>query len=685
MRFVEFCEALAVELTPAQRVLCLVAFDGLEPRDLQGDDRELARELFGDVEVIPPIARMVLAVVAGARSGKTYLGALRLVHLAITVPLTMLAPGEQAAAIIVAPDLRLARQAMRFALGAMQSSPDLVGLIDNETLDSFQIRRHDGRVVSVECLPATRGGSAVRGRSLVAALLDEFCFFRDSDAVVNDASVYEAVSPRVVTGGQCVIVSTAWAEAGLLHKFWVEQFGKPGSVVVGHAPTVLMRPDQAERVALEYERDPVNAAREYGAEFIGLGAGAYFDGVSIAACVDPHHVVPLAPAASAHVVAAADFAFTSDHSAIVILRVVDGRAIVADWLEIKPGKGAPLKPSAVCAEFATLCYRHGVEALVADHHAKEAVREHLNSAGIRYQESEGGNAGKLRAYSRAQAMLREQRVKLPSLPRLITQLKEVTIRPLAGGGLQISHARRSAKGHGDLSAALVLALAAAAPHCKGRSAAGRSWRAGAVGKRRLEASTGVRETDVPHGIDRLRELPGGRVGVVSAREIQRRTVWGNFRGFLRKGTERLADFELRPIQGVEPVDWFDPTTTIPNPRFDYSKPVGPNNPATITVMSRLNAETGHPHRNYQAKVGSGVVVKATVDGVEGEIDANLDGRLFKHWFAEFLSGASTGVSAAPGISSVASFVPNKAGNYLLVFHRAEGGSVGIPIDVVALE
>lgn len=147
----------------------------------------------------------------------------------------------------------------------------------------------------------------------------------------------------------------------------------------------------------------------------------------------------------------------------------------------------------------------------------------------------------------------------------------------------------------------------------------------------------------------------------------------------------MADFELRPIQGVEPVDWFDPTTTIPNPRFDYSKPVGPNNPATITVMSRLNAETGHPHRNYQAKVGSGVVVKATVDQVEGEIDANLDGRLFKHWFAEFPSGASTGVSAAPGISSVASFVPNKAGNYLLVFHRAEGGSVGIPIDVVAPE
>jgi hypothetical protein len=527
MRFIEFCAALNVELTPAQRVLCLVAFDGVEPRDLEGEDRELARELFGDVDVLPPIARMVLAVVAGARGGKTYLGALRLVHLAITVPLGMLAPGEQAAAIIVAPDLRLARQGLRYALGAMQSSPDLVGLIENETLDSFQIRRHDGRVVSVECLPATRGGSAVRGRSLVAALLDEFCFFRDADSVVNDATVFEAVSPRVVTGGQCVIVSTAWAEAGLLFKLFTEQHGKPSNVMVAHAPTVLMRPDQTERVEAEYERDPVNAAREFGAVFIGTGAGAFFDSASIKASVEVGRVAPLPPEPSSRCFASADFAFTSDHSAICIIRVTGSLAELVDWLELQPKKGAPLKPSQVCAEFATLCHRHGVDALIADGHNKEAVREHLGACGIRFQEAEGGNAGKVKAYGRAQAMLREGRVSLPNLPRLITQLKEVTVKPLAGGGLQISHARRSGKGHGDLSAALVLGLAAAAPHVKGKGnrTAATNWRAGAVGKTKSEAMRGFSERDVGHPIERLREMSGGRVGVVSAREIETRRVW----------------------------------------------------------------------------------------------------------------------------------------------------------------
>jgi hypothetical protein len=525
MKFIEFAEALAVELTPAQRVLCLVAFDGLEPRDLEGDERELARELFGDVETLPAIARMVLAVVAGARSGKSYLGALRLVHLAITVPLTMLAPGEQAAAIVVAPDLRLARQGLRFALGAMQSSADLVGLIENETHDSFQIRRHDGRVVSVECLPATRGGSAVRGRSLVAALLDEFCFFRDSDSIVNDAAIFEAVSPRIVTGGQAVVVSTAWAEAGLLFKLFTEQHGKPINVIVAHAPTALMRPSEAKRVAAEYERDPINAAREFGAEFIGTGAGAYFDGASVKASVEVGRVAPLSPDPTSRCFAAADFAFTSDHSAICIVRVTESMATLVDWLEIKPQKGAPLKPSQVCAEFATLCMRHGVDALIADHHSKEAVREHLSNCGIRFQEAEGGNAAKVKAYGRAQAMLREGRVSLPNLPRLITQLKEVTVRPLAGGGLQISHARRTGKGHGDLSAALVLALAASAPHCRGKRGA-RAWRAGGVGAMRLGAAEGFRERDAGHPIERLVELPGGRVGVASAREIRTAYTWG---------------------------------------------------------------------------------------------------------------------------------------------------------------
>ena len=72
---------------------------------------------------------------------------------------------------------------------------------------------------TLEALPATRGGSALRGRSLVGAVLDEAAFFRDEDYSVNDAEIYRAVAPRILPEGQTIIASTPWAEGvGLLQQ-----------------------------------------------------------------------------------------------------------------------------------------------------------------------------------------------------------------------------------------------------------------------------------------------------------------------------------------------------------------------------------------------------------------------------------------------------------------------------------
>jgi hypothetical protein len=123
--FVDFCErVLRVELTLGQRVLARVAFDGVEPAQLEGAERAKAAELLGPVEVVPPPARLVLAIVKGARIGGSYVfGGLHSLWRALTADLSTLAPGELAVALIVAPDLRLARQVLRYSLGAAESVP----------------------------------------------------------------------------------------------------------------------------------------------------------------------------------------------------------------------------------------------------------------------------------------------------------------------------------------------------------------------------------------------------------------------------------------------------------------------------------------------------------------------------------------------------------------------------------
>jgi hypothetical protein len=273
LSFVEFVTRLGVSLTPAQMTVALVAFDGIQPKHLPPEYRKIARKLFGDVDSIPASVLAIVVAVVGARSGKSYiLGGLRLLHLAWTIALNTLAPGEVATGLIVAPDLRLARQCLRFVIGALENSnltPDIVG----QAGDSVTIRRPDGRTVVIECLPATRGGSAVRGRSLVGAVLDECAFFRDSESVVNDVEVFTAVTPRILPGGQTILASTPWASVGLLHDLFRQNWGHPVNALAIHAPTSLMRDyDPAVMAIIERERsrDPQNAKREYDAEFTDL-------------------------------------------------------------------------------------------------------------------------------------------------------------------------------------------------------------------------------------------------------------------------------------------------------------------------------------------------------------------------------------------------------------------------------
>lgn len=455
--FVGFAAQCGVKLTPGQRVLCAVAFDGVEPRDLKGADRDLARLIFGSIDTLPPEARHVVVAVCGARAGKSrLLCALRLLHLALIVDLSTLAPGEVASGIIVAPDLRLARQTLRFALGAARSVPAIASLIFGETSDSFSIAREGGRSVVIECLPATRGGSALRGRSLVGAALDEGAFFRDESSVVNDVEVFKAVAPRVMPGGQIIIATTAWAEAGLAYELFTFNNGTPTTATAARAPTTLLRPDARTKsiVDRERQRDPENARREFDAEFMLAGTSFFFDSQAVDAAIG--ELPSGAPSAKA---GAIDLAFVSDSSTNVIVGRFGEVHAVIDLLELKPAKGKPLVTREVMEAFVARAKDHGLKRLAADSHYVRTAVEYAAEHNIGIDEVPGSM--KTEIYLAVREAINAKRLILPNEPRLIAQLKAIVSRPTPGGALQISSPRRAGAGHGDLVSALVLAVHAA--------------------------------------------------------------------------------------------------------------------------------------------------------------------------------------------------------------------------------
>ena len=466
--FSEFAaKVLRVALTPGQRVLCMVAFDGVQPASLEGEDREMARKIFGDVDLVPESARRIQTLLLGRGSGKTTIAAAFGLYQLLTGDVSACGPGDVPVVVVIAPDRRTAALSVRMALEMARAAPDVARLIQADGADGFTLRRHDGRLVGFEAFAASRGGSSVRGRSILSFLLDEAMFFRSDDAgafVVNDRDMYRALVPRLMRTGRGIFLSTPWPCETLMGEMFDKNFGAPVTALAARAPTLLMRSDDphlAAMIATERERDPETCSREFDCQTGTNGGNGFFDTVAIANAIDVQDL-PLAPVAHHPVAIGADFAFRSDSSALVVVRFDGTHYRVADMLELRPTKGAPLQPSAVVARFAEVAKRYGATRVIADGHYREAIREHLQEHSLYIQDAPEGLTGKLASYSRTRAVLHEGKARLPNNPRLLGQLRAITSRPTPGGGLTITSPRRAGAGHGDLVSAWVLAVHALA-------------------------------------------------------------------------------------------------------------------------------------------------------------------------------------------------------------------------------
>lgn len=468
MKFVDFCTGvLKVPLSPAQRVLALVAFDGVEPEALEGDERALAYTLFGQVETIPKAARSVLVAVLGARSGKSYVFiALYSLWRAVFADLSTLAPGEVGVALVVAPDMRLAQKVLSYVIGAVENEPHLQRSILSKSATALSLTRPDGRPVAIECLPATRGGSALRGRSLVSACIDESGFLLPEDGgyVVNDKEIFSAVAPRVLPGGLVVVASTPWVEEGLLYELFSKHFGAPRQALAAHGPTLTMLPTERNKESVQREREsnPDNALREFDAEFVSGGASKFFpaDLLESVFVSDIERRISLTDGTRAHV--SADLGLVQDASAFVAVHARSSSSFfVADLVELRPKPGAPLKLSRVVGIGCEFAERHGEQTIWGDHHVLEPAREHLVK-GFSLHPVRGGNEAKAQRWLATRQAMKEGRLQIPAeFLRLKAQFGDVHSKPLPGGGLQILQRRTQGGAHGDVASAAVLAIFAA--------------------------------------------------------------------------------------------------------------------------------------------------------------------------------------------------------------------------------
>lgn len=448
--------------SPLQRSIVRAA-DGRDVGD-DLDDAAIERHFGCERSRLGIVAPVLIVIVAGVRGGKSLLAACAAVKGCLTADLSRLKRHEVPRFAIIAPTVDNAQATFRLLTGAMLASPQLAKLVVGDpTADTLVMRRPDGRIVEIVVVAASRGAVTVRSRWLVGFVLDEVALFgsEPNGAVINAEELLRAAETRLVPGAQGWAISSPYGPTGLLYELYRTHFGKPGRVLVVHAPTRAMNPTfPAEQVEAIRAREPDTAAREYDAQWIDADS-AFLDGASVdrAMRAEP---LELPPVPGARYVAAWDAATRGNSWTLVIGRNLakNGEpprieiAVAKQWTG---SKAKPLDPDATIAEIAATMRLYGVREVACDSWSGDALGALAKRHGILVREwSKATRPDRVHEMYRGLAvLLAGGRIELPPHPVLRNDLKLVR-RKASGSGVRIELPKTADERHCDFAPSLVL-------------------------------------------------------------------------------------------------------------------------------------------------------------------------------------------------------------------------------------
>lgn len=229
-------------------------------------ERELFRRCTGRTR--PPAKKVGEAwIICGRRARKSAIAALLGVYEGAYRDLRgHLAPGERALIPIIAKNKKDARQLYAF-VRAILNQPGLKHLYaDAPTTELIQLTSD----CDIEIQACTL--MAARSRAIPCALNDELAFWPTSESATPDVDVLRGIRHGMANVPDPLMVglSSPYAEAGVLFEKFDANYGRDlDDILVWKADTLTMHDSPTIRafVAVEYEKDPVGAAAEIGANF----------------------------------------------------------------------------------------------------------------------------------------------------------------------------------------------------------------------------------------------------------------------------------------------------------------------------------------------------------------------------------------------------------------------------------
>ncbi len=391
-------------------------------------------------------------LVVGRRGGKSRIAALIAVFLACFRDYsTHLAPGERGVVMALAADRKQARVVFQYIAALLDRVPMLARLVEHRTAEAIALTNR----ITIEVHTASY--RAVRGYTVVAAILDEVAFWYGEESLNPDTEILTALRPAMATIPNALLlgISSPYARRGALWEAYRDHHGRDGDPVLAwQADTRAMNPSIPEAfIAAEYEKDAASAKAEYGAEF-RVDIEGFLTREMVEACVIPgRHELPPISGVHSYIAFVDPSGAAEDSMTLAICHEERGRRLVLDLIrERRP----PFSPEAVVQEFAVVLRSYRVATVHGDRYGGEWPRERFETHRILYKTADLPKSG---LYHELLPLLTSREVNLLDSPRLIAQLVGLERHTGRAGKDSIAPSRNQ---HDDLANAVAGALAVAA-------------------------------------------------------------------------------------------------------------------------------------------------------------------------------------------------------------------------------
>jgi len=406
---------------------------------LTEDERAIFKKFTGrDHEPGEPVEEAV--IVKGRRAGGSRVASVMLSYFSALCRHPSLVRGERGVALCVASDQRQSDVILDYTQAAFEASPVLRQLIANRT--ARELRLTNGIDIEVRAADFRR----LRGLTFIAVIADEVSFWMtDSSSANPDSEILNAVRPGLATtSGPLFVISSPYAKRGELWNSYQKHYGPDGDplILVAKGSSLEFNPTLPQRVVdRAIERDPANAAAEYGGNFrndiesfvnveavracvsAGVFERPYQRGINYFGFVDPS-------------------GGSSDSFSLAVGHVDrDKQTVVLDCLrEITP----PFSPEIAVSELCKVLKSYHIGRVTGDRYAGEWPVEQFQKFNVHFDQSAKPKSD---LYIDLLPLVNSARVELLDHAKFVAQLCNLERRTARGGKDSIDHPQGA---HDDL-------------------------------------------------------------------------------------------------------------------------------------------------------------------------------------------------------------------------------------------